>query len=448
MRIVRGPAVLCFLAAAVAPSLIGQASRLNPTVKVLPKANAMVPTDCDAGLAPAPPRTAVAEMPAEEPVAARVAPPASDLRTSLRRAQVAAESGDYDSFKAALSSTRSAINAYPGGGEKQAAADVMQLYADLERLWDFSMTSPTGAFFDASSGDGAIVNSLRKYPEFPRAVADSTMTLGGQKIYPSRETRAFLVAEAARRLTRLGVRTPNRVVEEQPRPATHEAIATPKPAAHKPTKPATHEATATPKPSHRIMKPAVTPRPHVAHQTPKPPMETPKPHVATSAPVRHAATQTPVINPPVSASPKPAAKPTLVATAQPKPPVTRTEPAPVVTHTVAPAPVKLQPVVPQPVVPQPVTSKPVVETPVTPQPVAPQPAPLSSPTATTSAPTSNTIAPTPSVETSSSETETTVTTTGEKTAPTPAAGGMNLTFAIILIVVGIGVLIVLFRASD
>lgn len=51
-----------------------------------------------------------------------------------------------------------------------------------------------------------------------------------------------------------------------------------------------------------------------------------------------------------------------------------------------------------------------------------------------------------------SKTETTETTaTTATTAPvTPAPGGgrMNLLFAIILIIVGIGVLIILFRASD
>src|SRR5438105_15444628 len=114
------------LSISLACVLFAATAQLNPTVRVLPKPQSIVPVDCDQGLAPASPRLPV-EAPAEMSAAAAEVPPASDLRTRLRRIQSAAERGDHDAFKAALAEARSGLAAYPGGGEKQAASDVPQV---------------------------------------------------------------------------------------------------------------------------------------------------------------------------------------------------------------------------------------------------------------------------------------------------------------------------------
>ena len=191
--------------------ILSASAQLNPTVKLLPKPQAAVPPECEQGLAPAQPRVIVAEAPAEEPKTARATePPSLDLKTRLRTVQVAAEQGDRDAFKTALADVRSAVAAYPRGGERDAANEVLTVYSDLDRLWDYALSSPTGAFFDSSTD---FVSMMRRYPDYAKAISGNTLNVSGQVIYPTRETRQFLIAEAARRLGRLGVRTPTRITE-------------------------------------------------------------------------------------------------------------------------------------------------------------------------------------------------------------------------------------------
>lgn len=425
---VRGPAVLYFVVAMIAPGVSAQDRPLNPTVRVLPKPQSMIPTNCDDGLAPAAPRpviVATEETPSRE---SESAPPSADLRTRLRRVQTAAERGDHEAFKAALRETRSATAAYPAGGEKQAATEALQVYADIERLWGFSQRSPTGSFFDAGSDDGAVLGALRKYPEFPRVVAGATMTIGGQAVYPSRETREFLVNEAAKRLTRLGVRTPGRVVQETPRtqPASRGASVAAGPAT--PPAPRTTTRTTTP-PARREPRTTTPPTSRgsgVMGRSAQTPRSTskPTPKVATKAasttrvpaPVRRepVVASRPIPNPvpaPVP-QPQPVQRPTQIAQAAPRPlpsPVPNPVPAPVTTTTEPPTPTA--------------TSMPMTET--------------AAPTETTA--TNDATATTATAETTPSQ---------PANAAPARAGGMNMIFAVILIVVGIGVLVVLFRSSD
>lgn len=390
---VRGPVVLCVLAAVAAPAVFAQTVPLNPTVRVLEKPQSIIPTDCDQGLAPAAPRPVV--VAAAEPVAPRdvPAPPASDLRTRLRRVQTAADNGDYASFKFALDEARNAVSTYPGGGEKQSASDVLQVYGDLERLWDYSMSSATGSFFDASSADGTIIAALRRYPGFPRAVADATMNIGGQSVYPSRETRQFLAEEAAKRLRSLGVRTPSRVVLETPVPRTGMSTQT----------------RSVPRTTTTTKKSSATPR-TTARTTPKAASSP----AAKQAPARAGASQ----KQPRTQAPRLVEKPPIAKPAPPPVKVARAEPAPL-----QPQPQSQPPSEPQP--PQPVTE-------------------TTAATATAATESTDTI-------TSSAAPVETQTTATEAPKPAPAsapARGVNLPFAIILIVIGIAVLVLLFRSSD
>src|SRR5205823_4830706 len=88
-----------------------------------------------------------------------------------------AEQNDRDAFKAALADARSAAASYPPGGERDAASDVIGVYNDLEKLWDYSFESPTGAFFDAGT---EFVGMMRRYSDYPRFIRDSTLTVAGQ----------------------------------------------------------------------------------------------------------------------------------------------------------------------------------------------------------------------------------------------------------------------------
>jgi len=342
-------------------SAAGALAQLNPTVNVLPRPQGPVPGECEQGLAQAQPRTLIAEAPPQPaPKKEGAAPPTLDLKTRLRAVQGAAEQGDREGFKTAMAAARSAIASYPTGGERDAANDVLRVYDDLERLWDYAFTSPSGAFFDATTDNGALLTMLRRYPDYAKFIGDSTLTIGGSVVYPSSESRKFLVAEASGRLGHLGVRMPERIAE----------VPTP--------------------------KPAPAPAPVAA-----------KPPARASAPVHRAPKAAPAASTQTVHKPK-----TRIAQAHTAPPKPRhVEPAP------QPAPQPAPPPAPAPE-PQP----PAIET--------------SSPP-----PTTTTSAPAPTTATAS-------TTSAKATTQQQGGGKVNLLFAIILIVVGIGVLIVLLRASD
>ncbi len=395
MTNLRPAAISAFAVAAM--SVFTALAQLNSTVNVLTKPQAPIPGECEQGLAPAQPRMLVAQTPLPAPPAPAPTgpPPTLDLKTRLRSVETAAEQGDRDRFKAAMASARSAIAGYPLGGERDAANDILGVYEDLERLWDYAFTSPSGAFFDATTNNGALLKMLERYPGYDRAVADATLTVGGTTVYPTAESRAFLASEASRRLAQLGVKMPERIAQVQPPTPLppHAPVTTTKrkPSEKivkaRPKKRETHVAEAKP---HRMIvhKPRVKVAENRApHSVPHPKKSTAS-HVAAPAAVPPTTTEAP--------PPAPAASPAPAQVSAPTPPA-------------AAAPAQVP------------------------------------------APPTNTAAMPPAMQTAPPQTATAPATT---TAPNPGAaqqksgGRVNLLFAIILIIVGIGVLIVLLRASD
>jgi hypothetical protein len=384
---------LATVVAAAAFSATAQTRELNPTVKVLARPQGPVPAECatDPAIVPA------LEAEAVEPVTA-AAPPSNDLRASLRRLQVAAEVNDYAAFKSELTEARRAAAAHPPGGERNAANDALQVFGDVGRVWDYAMTSPTGSFFDATAQGGSLLNAMKRYPDYGRAIADQTITSGGRTLYPTPETRRFLARESARRLTRLGVSTPAHVARgAQPEPLPRRVVIAPppvkktvqvatKPAAQKTTPPKKTAKTTAPKPVVKTVKATPPKTKEVAIKA----TPLPKPKPATPPPVKVADTSAMPPGPPI------------VSTTQPTVPTT-TSAAP--------------------------------------------------PTQTTTPPAATSTTDT-AVSTATSPTDTSVTAAPD-TAATPASvpaekqnGNMNLILAVVLILVGIGVLVVLFRASD
>src|SRR5260370_34984596 len=114
---------------------------------------------------------------------------------------------------------------------------------------------------------------MGRYPAYPKFSSDKPLTAGGQTIYPTRETRQFLTAEASRRLARLGVRTPTRVTEEvfaPPQPQPKKTLTAP----HVTKKGAPHKATRTPthrKPTKAARATATPPQPREQAAAPPPP---------------------------------------------------------------------------------------------------------------------------------------------------------------------------------
>lgn len=345
-------------------------AQLRPKVKVLTTATTPVPTECAEGTVAPPPRVEVTPPP---PMRVPETPLRGTLSTSLRAVQQAAERDDYAGFKDALANARAAVAAHERGGERDAAEDVLAVYRDVERLWDYAQTSATGAFFSAD--DRELMDAARRYG------ASTPVNVGGATLYATRETRQAVTRAASDRLARIGIHVTSRSTSHTDTSAAERA----------PTRVTRATAShSTPRATHRETTHSTTATSHTA--------------------VTHMARAVPAPQPrPVSPVPAPL-------------------PAPV-----APAPA------PQPA------------------PVAPAPAPMPAPITTETQP-ATTTAPLPAPDTASTETgafstatdaTTTTATTSSAPAPRPTpTGTTNLILRIIVVLIAIGLLVALFRASS
>ena len=382
------------------------AAQLNPTVKVLPRAKTAVPAECDQGLAIQPALRLTQEERASVRDTTRdmVAPPSRSLRSELQTAFEAAQHNSRDAFRDALVQSKSMLTSYPPGGERTAAANLVDVLNDVDKIWDYQFTSPTGAFFDTSSEPYRIAS---KYPGWDAAIRRQIITdQNGAKFYPTHETRDFLLAESAQRLSHLtgkpvpppasSTRGTTTIARPAPKVTPPEAITTittsektPKPKPHHTTKQTTTETTT--RATTHVKRPAQ--------------------HHAPRQPVVREARATP---PPVQKTPPPT----------PAPKVRKPAPAPPSTTTTA----------------QTVTTETARATPT------PPPATTSSAT-TASSDTAVTARPSTTSATSSTESTATTATT-ESNAATKPSQSRSLFGPILLIIVGIGLLLTLWRASS
>lgn len=199
---------LLLLVAAVMLSWPGVSQSLNPLVTRTPQAAGPVPAYCNESLTPArEPRVEIADIP--EPViepAEIPAPPSGSLRAALQNAQAALARNDRPEFDRALSSARALLATYPTGAERRTGEELVRIYGAAERLWDAQYQSP---FFSEDSPEFAAVSGYAGYRD---ALRRSTITAEGQRLYPAAESRDFLGRIAADRLRGIGIQqAPTRV---------------------------------------------------------------------------------------------------------------------------------------------------------------------------------------------------------------------------------------------
>jgi hypothetical protein len=435
----------------VAGIALTASAQLNPTVAVLANASGQVPVECEQGLAPQKmARLDVAQIPEPQTSSASlVAPPSVTLRDTLKAAQTAAEQNDRNDFTNALSRAHSLIASYPSGAERTAATDVIRIFDDVDRIWTYQFESPTGAFFDASN---PLFAMLRSYPGYEAAVADDVITTGGTRLYPSHESRTFLLRESSRRLARLGVRSGVQVVE---RPRREEPVAHPLPrvVARRTGSKAPASKTATQsEPAHRERSHKRKPHPSSSTaSTATPPAAkttTVRQHEHTTAASEKSAAQRAAHHEAVKvADAKAAHEATRYdakrSTAEAGPKVVPPAPAPTTT---APAGSMTT------TTPPPAASSSATTTTAS---AATSSTPLTNTASTTTAPaTASTTASTtsaPDTSTSSTASPTmsdTTATTSTAAAPAQPNRTRSVVLPIILILLGVGVLVVLFRASS
>lgn len=215
---------LLVLAASVTLAFVGAAWPLNPLVTRTAQPAGPVPAECEGSLAPpAAPRVNVAEIPEREivlPASTPPAPPPSrSLREELESAHTALAGNDRPAFDRHLRAVRELVAAYPPGAERSRAEEVLWALQDAAVLWDTQFESP---FFDESSD---AYTRASRYAGYADAVRRSVLTDDrDRRFYPAAESRDFVTRVAAERLQRLGIRStatpPPRVARADRTPAS------------------------------------------------------------------------------------------------------------------------------------------------------------------------------------------------------------------------------------
>ena len=204
------------LAAVVALVFVGATwPPVHPLVTRNDQATGPAPLGCDEALAPrATPRVNVAEIPEIVPVS-MTAPPSRSLREELDAAHRALVRNDRPQFDQHLRAARAVLATYPAGAERSRAEEVIWALNDAGVLWDVQFESP---FFDETSDAYARAS---RYAGYADAMRRSVFTDDRERrFYPAAESRDFVSRVAAERLQRLGVRAstpPSRVARAETR---------------------------------------------------------------------------------------------------------------------------------------------------------------------------------------------------------------------------------------
>jgi hypothetical protein len=404
---------LAVLALGVSLTLTG--ATLNPLVTKRANARGAAPADCRESIAPSSmPRVDVAEIPRVEYAALDLAPPpAGDLRTTLRDAQDALRRNDRPVFDATLERARTLLATYPAGAERRAADELVRIYEDAQQVWDAQFESP---FFESASPLHA---RLSAYPGWNDAVRRARLTDDRDRVfYPAAESRTFLANVAADRLSRLGIRT-TPVSPQRSRATLRPRTEAPRSITSAPSRSATTTSRSTNTTSRSARTSTKT----------------------TSSPTAQSRKSAPASpDPPARRTPRDTATPAPAA--QQRPQQASTPPAAGGSSTTVPAPVTPPPSAPPPAPTATATASPppVTESAATAS-VATDAASTASASSTDATPASATDA-TPAV----ADTAATQSTAAEPSTPAEERQ-RSILLPTILILIGLGVLIVLFRAS-
>jgi hypothetical protein len=386
--------------------LLGASQPLNPLVVRSSQATMPVPPECEEGLSTVPAQRVETTAPEPEVTPATIpAPPSRDLDAALSDAQSALDSSDRASFDASVSRLKTLLSTYPEGEERRLAEEAVRIYDDAAKIWTSQFESP---FFGESSDAYRIAN---QYPGHAEAVRRQVFVdRDGNRFYPADETRDFLSRLSAERLARLGVKVEPVQIARAPRPAAQDDDNIP------PLPPVVARTTPEPVVSTPAAPPSARPTPApvrqpVARSTTKP---------SGAAPSR-----------PEPAKPA-AAKPAPVRATTPPPPDDLPASSPVVATT----PAASTPAAVTTPVPAPATTEP------------PPPAVVETASTTTEPDGASASAP---------DTGSTATVAPSRRATIPAAPAVpptqpartrSVLLSVILILIGVGVLVLLFRTAD
>lgn len=361
---------------------------LNPLVVRSPEPRGNVPADCEVSGAPATPRVAVAQEPAEPPPPPRQTTTRAQAQYDLGPLQRALATNNRPAFDAELARARE-------------AGAPTRVYEDVARLWDAQFDAP---FFAEGSEPHRIAS---QYPGYEAAVREQIFTdASGRKFYPAAESRAFVARQTGANLP-ASTRTQTRATPQQPSTRTTTQQPSTRATTHQPRNPATQQPRnpETQQPRNRTTRQS-TPTP----RTPATPQ--PNPPVArrqTASPRR--SPDPPAAQPPAATVSAPVVPPVEHTSSTAAPPAAGSLPPDAVATTTTSAP-------------------PAVETAAT------------GTTATGVAATDTTV-----TNTATTAADTATTTAATATTGTTAQRGRSIILPSILILIGLGVLILLFKAK-
>ena len=110
--------------------------------------------------------------------------------------RAAVKADDLPRFDEALERARVTIETMPVGKERNLFRRAIQTAADIGKIWHFAATDPEGSYYDDERLPEFYDHMKRDYPNYRRFIADYTvMDHDGRVLYPTRETRAFLLKQ-------------------------------------------------------------------------------------------------------------------------------------------------------------------------------------------------------------------------------------------------------------
>jgi hypothetical protein len=117
----------------------------------------------------------------------------SDL--SIRDEMIsAATANDLHRFDAAIEHAQTFIDTMRVGPRRNAFRRAILIATDMSRVWHFEVTDPNGLYYDDERLPFYYDRLASEYPDYPKFIAEyRVIDTSGLPLYPTRETRAFLL---------------------------------------------------------------------------------------------------------------------------------------------------------------------------------------------------------------------------------------------------------------
>jgi hypothetical protein len=110
------------------------------------------------------------------------------------------EAKDFRRFEAALAVAKWLADTMPLGAQRNALRRFILVYEDVDAIWSFAVRDRSGVYFNDDSLPGMRDHLDADYPEYEAYIYEYRVPDSkGNALYPTAETRAFLLKQLAPR---------------------------------------------------------------------------------------------------------------------------------------------------------------------------------------------------------------------------------------------------------